>query len=228
MAEGALEEITDLHEININQLRAIAGICKEKVMEVIDKFDHVAREIAELTKATLLKKGMIEEGCKVALNSCKENKNTCNFIENTLEEHDFEAEKIKKQLEEYTNILRNLEEKALERNTWGILFGGINHLTNGQDVRLKIEQAREQVHRLEKEDKQQKEMRLKLIKELHQALSNLTRFKEEKATQDEVLEQIVQGLKYFGTLKKQWMELLQFFDAMSNLVSMFKIHFPCL
>jgi hypothetical protein len=112
------------------------------------------------------------------------------------------------------------------------LLGGISksNLSQAyaQEVQMKMELTKEQLRNTEKEAEKQRERQLKVTKELHQALANLTRFKEEKATQDEVLQQIVQGLQYFGKLKKQWMELQQFFDAMSNLVSMFKTHFSCL
>ena len=86
-------------------------------------------------------------------------------------------------------------------------------------VHLKMELTKEQLRSTEKDAEMQRERQLKLTKDLHQTLSDLTKFKEENATQDEVLKQIAKGLVVFGTLKKQWMDLLVFFDGMGNLVN---------
>jgi hypothetical protein len=71
----------------------------------------------------------------------------------------------------------------------------------------------------EKRADELKERQLKNTRELHQTLSDLAKFRETKATQDQVLMQIGKGLVAFGQLKKQWTDLLQFFDGMATLVN---------
>ena len=88
-----------------------------------------------------------------------------------------------------------------------------------KEVHMKMELTKEQLRSTEKDAEMQRERQLKLTKDLHQTLSDLTKFKEENSTQDEVLKQIAKGLEVFGKLKKQWTDLLVFFDGMGNLVN---------
>lgn len=88
-----------------------------------------------------------------------------------------------------------------------------------KEMHLKIELTKEQLRSTEKRAEELLERQLNMTRELHATLSNLSKFKEEKATQDEVLQQIGKGLVAFGQLKRQWTDLLHFFDGMANLVN---------
>jgi hypothetical protein len=88
-----------------------------------------------------------------------------------------------------------------------------------KEMQLKLELTKEQLRSTEKRADELKERQLKNTRELHQTLSDLARFRETKATQDQVLMQIGKGLVAFGQLKKQWTDLLQFFDGMATLVN---------
>jgi hypothetical protein len=88
-----------------------------------------------------------------------------------------------------------------------------------KEMQLKLELTKEQLRSTEKRADELKERQLKNARELHQTLSDLAKFRETKATQDQVLMQIGKGLVAFGQLKKQWTDLLQFFDGMATLVN---------
>ena len=88
-----------------------------------------------------------------------------------------------------------------------------------KEMQLKLELTREQMRSTEKRADELKDRQLKNTRELQITLSELSRFRETAATQDEILEQIGKGLVAFGKLKKQWTDLLQFFDGMTTLVN---------
>jgi hypothetical protein len=91
--------------------------------------------------------------------------------------------------------------------------------TFAREMQLKLEMTKEQLRSTEKRADELKEKQLQMTRDLHKTLSDLATFKETSATQDEVLEQIGKGLVAFGQLKKQWTDLLMFFDGMATLVN---------
>jgi len=91
--------------------------------------------------------------------------------------------------------------------------------TFAREMQLKMELTKEQLRSTEKRAEELLEKKLKTTRDLRKTLSDLAKFKETNATQDQVLEQIGKGLVAFGQLKKQWTDLLMFFDGMATLVN---------
>jgi len=88
-----------------------------------------------------------------------------------------------------------------------------------RDMQLKLELTKEQLRSTEKRAEELLEKKLEMTRELHKTLSDLSTFKETNATRDQVLEKIGKGLVAFGQLKKQWTDLLMFFDGLATLVN---------
>ena len=110
---------------------------------------------------------------------------------------------------------------ALLESAKQAMFKGKSNLSEAyaKEMQLKLELTKEQMRSTEKRADELKDRQLKNTRELHITLSELSRFRETVATQDEILEQIGKGLVAFGKLKKQWTDLLQFFDGMTTLVN---------
>ena len=110
---------------------------------------------------------------------------------------------------------------ALLESAKQAMFKGKSNLSEAyaKEMQLKLELTKEQMRSTEKIADELKDRQLKNTRELHITLSELSRFRETVATQDEILEQIGKGLVAFGKLKKQWTDLLQFFDGMTTLVN---------
>ena len=88
-----------------------------------------------------------------------------------------------------------------------------------QTAHVKLEVTKEQLRSVEEQSEKAMERQLDINRRLTENMMKLAKFQAEGATQAQILDVLSEGLKAFGQLKEQWMKLLSFFQAMTNLIN---------